>query len=212
MNDNDTRSNAFPIVFQGLFLLGCMLLPSENHLYINFLFYMVLVIYFYRRNDFSVREWLHAVKSGTLFWRQVMWTALCFGFAFFLTNALENMFPQYNTGMIRLRADNWGKLVLFAATTVVLPPVAEEVFYRQNLISFRNKKVLIGTVLWSMALYALEHATALWGILLCMIWALPLSVSYIKTKNVYVPMTAHIICNIMINGMTVVAIAQTLLR
>lgn len=55
-----------------------------------------------------------------------------------------------------------------------------------------------------MFLYALEHALAIWGIFLCMIWALPLSVAYIKTKNIYVPMTAHAICNIVVNGIIVV--------
>ncbi|MCE3019726.1 hypothetical protein LW893_02050 [Parvimonas micra] len=40
----------------------------------------------------------------------------------------------------------------------------------------------------------------MWGIFLCMIWALPFSVSYIKIRNIYVPMTAHLICNIIING------------
>lgn len=37
-----------------------------------------------------------------------------------------------------------------------------------------------------------------------MIWALPLSISYIKTKNVYVPMTAHFIGNLLGNGIDVI--------
>lgn len=37
-----------------------------------------------------------------------------------------------------------------------------------------------------------------------MIWALPLSVSYINTKNIYVPMTVHFIGNLLGNGMTVI--------
>lgn len=55
-----------------------------------------------------------------------------------------------------------------------------------------------------MFLYAAEHSLEPWGILLTAIWALPLTISYIKTKNVYVPMTAHFIGNILGNGATVI--------
>ena len=72
------------------------------------------------------------------------------------------------------------------------------------MISFENKAVLIITSLLGMFLYAFEHSLAVWGILLTMIWALPLSISYIKTKNVYVPMTAHFIGNLFGNGIDVV--------
>lgn len=37
-----------------------------------------------------------------------------------------------------------------------------------------------------------------------MVWALPLSLSYIKTKNIYVPMTTHFIGNLLGNGMDVI--------
>lgn len=37
-----------------------------------------------------------------------------------------------------------------------------------------------------------------------MVWALLLSLSYIKTKNIYVPMTAHFIGNLLGNGMDVI--------
>jgi len=66
-------------------------------------------------------------------------------------------------------------------------------FFRKDMISFENKVVLIITTLFGVLMYALEHSLDVWGIFLTMIWALPLSISYIKTKNVYVPMTAHFI-------------------
>lgn len=127
-----------------------------------------------------------------------------FGIAFIFTNILDNIFPYLNTGMINLRVDNGLELILFIGSTIILPPIVEEVFFRKNLTSFKNKKILILTTLLSMFLYALEHALAIWGIFLCMIWVLPLSVAYIKTKNIYVPMTAHAICNIVVNGIIVV--------
>ena len=64
--------------------------------------------------------------------------------------------------------------------------------------------MLISTTLLSMFLYAIEHSLTIWGIFLTMIWALPLSISYIKTKNIYVPMTAHFIGNLLGNGIDVI--------
>lgn len=72
------------------------------------------------------------------------------------------------------------------------------------MISFRNKKILVVTSILGMFLYALEHSLSMWGIFLTMIWALPLTVSYVRTKNIYVPMTAHFISNLIGNGLDVV--------
>ena len=131
-------------------------------------------------------------------------TALGFIGAFVITVAFENMFSELNTGMIGLRRNSWITLIIFAMSTILLPPIVEEIFYRKNMISFENKGVLIITTLLGMLMYAFEHSIAVWGILLTMIWALPLSISYIKTKNVYVPMTAHFIGNLFGNGIDVI--------
>lgn len=176
------------------------------------MFYIVLAIYFWLRKDFSIKEWLASVKGENAFWKQVMLTILFFCLAFVFTNILENMFPYLSTEMINLKADNWLKLILFIGSTIILPPIVEEVFYRKNLTSFKNRKILILTTLFSMFAYGLEHTFTIWGIFLCMIWALPLSVSYIKTKNIYVTMTAHFICNFVINGIAVVKICDYLLH
>ncbi len=199
------KLNIFPIIVEVLFVLACLLLQGY-FIYINFLFYIVLAIYFLLREDFSIQEWLDSFKGGKNFWKQVALTILFFCLAFVFTNILENMFPYLNTGMINLKVDNWLKLVLFISSTIVLPPIVEEVFYRKNLTSFKNRKILILTTLFSILAYALEHTYAIWGIFLCMIWALPLSISYIKTKNIYVTITAHFICNVIVNGIVVVKI------
>lgn len=210
MDNKYIKLNIFPIIAEVLFVLACLLFQGY-YIYINFLFYVVLAIYFWLRKDFSIQEWLNAIKGGNAFWKHVMLTILFFCLSFVFTNILENMFPYLSTGMINLKADNWIKLILFAGSTIILPPIVEEVFYRKNLTSFKNKKILILTTLFSMLAYALEHTFTIWGIFLCMIWALPLSISYIKTKNVYVTMTAHFICNFVINGIAVVKICNYLL-
>lgn len=211
MDNKYIKLNIFPIIAEVLFVLACFLFQGY-YIYINFLFYIVLAIYFWLGKDFSVKGWIDSVKGGSAFWKQVMLMILFFCLAFEFTNILANMFPHLSTGMINLKADNWLKLILFAASTIILPPIAEEVFYRKNLISFKNRKILMLTTLFSMFAYGLEHTFTIWGIFLCMIWALPLSVSYIKTKNMYVTMTAHFICNFVVNGIAVVKICDYLLH
>ena len=68
--------------------------------------------------------------------------------------------------------------LLVKIDTILLPPLAEESFYRGSLIvTDSGKAVLIGTTLLSMFLYALEHAVAPFGILTAMLLAVPMSVA-----------------------------------
>ena len=193
------RKNTIPIIIEGIFILSCFLFPKKYFIYTNFVFYLVLLIYFCIKKDFSLKEWLNNIKSGKRFWKQVMVTGLFFIVAFIITTILENLFPNCNTGMIMLRRNSWFTLIIFA-----MPAITEETFYRKNIISFQNKRTLICTTLLSMFLYAIEHSLTIWGIFLTMMWALPLSISYIKTKNIYVPMTAHFIGNLLGNGLDVI--------
>ena len=198
------RKNIIPIIIESVFILSCFIFPKEYFIYTNFIFYLLLLIYFCIKKDFSLKEWLRNTKGGKRFWKQVSITALLFVSAFIITIILENLFPNYNTGTIALRRDSWLTLTIFAISTIILPAITEETFYRKNMISFQNKRMLISTTLLSMFLYAIEHSLTIWGIFLTMIWALPLSISYIKTKNIYVPMTAHFIGNLLGNGIDVI--------
>ncbi len=198
------KTNIIPIIIEIVFIISCFIIPKEYFIYTNFLFYFLLLIYFCIKKDFSLKEWLNNIKSGKKFWKQVIITAIFFVLAFILTMFLENIFFNLNTGMIALKRDNWLKLIIFAISTILFPAITEETFYRKNMISFKSKRILIITTILSMILYALEHSLAIWGIFLTMIWALPLSISYIKTKNIYVPMTAHFIGNLLGNGIDVI--------
>lgn len=198
------KTNAIPLVIELIFIVSCFLTPKEYFIYTNFFFYFLLLIYFLNRKDFSIKEWIDNIKSGKKFWKQVLITAIFFVLGFVITVVLENMFPNYDTGTIALQRDSWLKLIIFSISTILLPAITEETFYRKNMILFSGKSVLILTTVLSMFLYALEHSLKIWGIFLTMIWALPLSISYIKTKNIYVPMTAHFIGNLLGNGIDVI--------
>ena len=198
------KLNAIPILIEIIFIMSCFMIPKQYFIYTNFLFYLLLLIYFLIKKDFSMREWLNNIKSGKNFWKQVMLTTIFFVLAFGITIFLESTFSNFDTGTIALKIDSWLKLIIFIISTIMLPAITEETFYRKNMISFKSKTILVVTTILSMFLYSLEHSLTIWGILLTMIWALPLSISYIKTKNIYVPMTAHFIGNVLGNGIDVV--------
>ncbi|MDO4720990.1 MAG: CPBP family intramembrane metalloprotease [Peptostreptococcaceae bacterium] len=206
------KTNWLPIAAEIVFILCCLAADREYFIYINFSFYALLALYFCIRKDLVLKEWLDSLKSGRRFWKQVLWTLLSLVSAFVLTSLLENAFPHLDKGMILLKADNAFELILFIGSTILFPAAVEETFYRKNLISFQNRTALLCTALFSMFLYALEHALTIWGIFLCMIWALPLSISYIKTKNIHVAMTAHFICNLLMNGITAMEVFCFLLN
>jgi membrane protease YdiL (CAAX protease family) len=198
------KLNAIPILIEIIFIISCFIIPKEYFIYTNFLFYLLLLIYFWIKKHFSMREWLNSIKSGKKFWKQVILTTIFFILAFGITIVLENTFSNLNTGTIALKRDSWLKLIIFTISTIIFPAITEETFYRKNMISFKSKTILVVTTILSMFLYALEHSLTIWGILLTMIWALPLSISYIKTKNIYIPMTAHFIGNVLGNGIDIV--------
>lgn len=198
------KLNAIPVMLEIMFVISCFVIPNDYFIYTNFLFYLSLLVYFIIKKDFSIKEWINNIKSGKKFWEKVIITAIFFILAFAVTMILENIFSEFNTGTITLKTGSWFRLMIFAVSTIAFPAVTEETFYRKNMISFGSKKILAVTAIVSMFLYALEHSLTIWGIFLTMIWALPLSISYIKTKNIYVPMTAHFIGNLLGNGIDVV--------
>lgn len=207
-----TRRNLCPVIMELAFIISCIFLPKEYYIYTNFLFYLALAVWFLLQKEFSFSDWKKNMQGGRRFWIPVFFTALGFMAAFAVTIFLEGAFPGLAVGMIGLRRNTWFTLFLFTLSTIILPPVVEECFFRKSMILFGNKKILILTSFGGMFMYALEHALSLWGILLVMLWALPLSLSYIKTKNVYIPMTAHFIVNLLGNGTDVVFTAAALLK
>ena len=205
--------NGLPLMWEFLFVGSCFWVPGRYVIYTNFIFYLGITVYFLLKKDISFRQWGESLRSGGAFWKAVGLTIAGFAVAFGAAMTLEMLFPEFPTGTIGLRRDTWGTLLLFAVSTILLPPLAEESFYRGSLIvTDSGKAVLTGTALLSMFLYALEHAVALFGIVTAMLLAIPMSVAYIKTKNLYVVMTAHFIANLLGNGADVIITAINWLK
>lgn len=198
------KANLIPLIIEILFIISYYIFPKDDFIYVNAFFYVLLFVYFLISKDLNLKEWFLSFRSGKKYWIQVLFTFLGFMLAFILTTILEGIFPGLETGTINLRRDTWLTLGVFAISTILFPAITEETFYRKNLILFDSKKTVIITTILSMFLYACEHSLAPWGIFLTMIWALPLSLSYIKTRNIYVVMTAHFLGNLLGNGVDVI--------
>ena len=57
MDGRYIKSNIFPIILEILFVPACLIFKGY-HIYINFLFYMILAVYFCQRTDFNIEKWL----------------------------------------------------------------------------------------------------------------------------------------------------------
>lgn len=203
--------NTIPIAIEAVFIVSCFVLPKEIHIYTNTAFYLLLFVYFWVRKDFSFRIWGAKLKSGFKFWRATAFTVVGFGTAFAFSFMLADSFSEWSTGSIQLLVDSWPKLFCFTASTIIFPAIVEETFFRKNIISMKSNGSIVITAFIGMLLFGAEHFLMPWGIIIGMIWSLPLSLSYIKTKDVYIPITAHFIVSILGNGLDVISLFQKLL-
>ena len=97
------KKNCIPIIFEIFFIISCFLVPKEYIIYTNCLFYVCLFIYYILKRDLNLKDWFFSFKSGKKYWEQVGLTLLGFMLAFGITIALENIFPNIDTGFIGLR-------------------------------------------------------------------------------------------------------------
>jgi len=205
------KQNTLPIAVEAAFIISCLVLPRGIHIYTNTAFYLILFICFMVRKDFSFKEWGVKLKGGFQFWRGIAFTVAGFIAAVAITAVLENNFQKWDTGAIQLLVDSWPKLLCFVASTILFPAIVEETFFRKNITLLKGNGAIAITTVVGMILYGAEHFLTPWGIFLGMIWALPLSISYIKTRNIYIPITAHFIVSVLGNGLDVIALIQRLL-
>lgn len=199
------KGNLIPIILTVVLVELFLVLPSEKHIYVNFAYYLALFIFLVCKKGLDVREWRAKIRSGKEFWIKVVITDICLLFAFVLTGILEDLFPNFETGMVMLKCNNLLDIVIFALTTIFLAPISEELFFRKSMLLFDSKISVFVTAFLSMILFASEHAVMPFGILLAFIWSVPFTLSYILTKDIFVTITAHLISNFIVNGLDVLA-------
>lgn len=199
-----------PIIWQIIYLIFVGRVNKSVRVYYDLVFYMGIVVYFLSLKSISLRNIFVEWKKGRKFWIAVLYTLIGMIIAFGIGIVLSTLLP-FEDGMSAFKVTNFSSLFAFAMTTIVLPPIAEELFYRKAIIIFDNKSLLLLTSMIGILLYASEHSLKFLGLLISSIWAIPLTISFIRYKNIYIPMTAHFICNLLMNGYTVVFMAIKLL-
>jgi membrane protease YdiL (CAAX protease family) len=200
------------IIWYILFLVFSNSFDKYMIVYWNLAFYLGIAVYFFVWHEWRFLEWIRALKNGKTFWFPVLLTALGMAVMFGIGIGITMLFPNTYDGLGVYGINNWGNLVAFAAVTIILPPLAEEAFFRKAITAFDSRAVFSISVLLSIFLYAGEHSLLPLGFLQACLWAIPLSIAYVKTKNIYVNMTAHFLCNFVMNGITVVVSAVSLFK
>ena len=76
---------------------------------------------------------------------------------------------------------------------IILKPVAEELFFRKAIIKYGSRKKVIAFTVLSLLLCALSRAHGLIGIAEWMLMALPVTIAYVATRNIYISLTAHVL-------------------
>jgi membrane protease YdiL (CAAX protease family) len=110
------------------------------------------------------------------------------------TEVIPELFPMAKTGMVQIIYHNeLLPTLMYAIMMIVLKPVAEELFFRKAIIKFGSKKKVFVFTLISLVLCALTRAHGLLGIVEWMIMALPVTIAYVATRNIYISLMAHVL-------------------
>lgn len=201
-----------PITWHLIYLFFSGMFSSKHRVYCDFIFYLGLAVYFIVIGLISFKNLWNEWKKGKEFWLPVLYTSISIIVAFGIGSLISVLYPNINDGMGVFKVVNVPTLLAFALTTIVLPPIAEEAFYRKGILNFDNNISLLITTVIGTLLYASEHSLKPLGFLIAIIWSVPFTISYIKTRNIYISITAHFICNLAFNGMTVIIIAMKFLE
>ncbi len=194
---NWVQTNMVPVLWEILYIICAVRFPRYG-LYINTVFFLGIIIWFYR--DFSFQALREQWKSGKSFWIAVLYTivGLLVGSAGSAVLSVR-VFNGVDDGAFKMSVHGWGDLLLFTCGTVLLPPLAQELFYRKSLIRDSSGGVLVVTSIFSILMYSVEHGIGWLGIVESACLAIPFTISYVKTRNVYVVITAHLILNLIGN-------------
>ena len=184
-----------PIVWELLLIVMTNLFPRET-LYIYFVFYAGIIYYFYSfYKQFSFRKLKKNLTRVVNFWIPV---ALTFAGLVIANKVRLNVVPEIFTGVkdgtVQIIYHNELMPTLcYALMMIVLKPVAEELFFRKALIGYGSKTMVFACTVISLVLCALTRAHGLLGIGEWILMALPVTIAYVATRNIYISLMAHVL-------------------
>ncbi len=193
----DTALNRLyiPFIWELLFVFATILFPKQT-LTLFFVFYLGLIYYFYYfYKQFSFRKLKKNLTRVLTFWIPV---ALTF-FGLYIANFIRiSVIPEFiesgKDGTVQIIYHNeLLPTLLYAVMMIILKPVAEELFFRKAIIRFGSKKKVLAFSVLSLLLCALSRAHGFWGIIEWMLMALPVTIVYVATRNIYISLMAHVL-------------------
>ncbi len=212
---NTNKQFKYLIIPIGWYILFRSLFPHINMnytIYFSFIYFTGLAVYFLLIGSISLKSLFDEWKKGRSFWLPVVFNIVGEIIAFGIEMGLSPLLPNVDNGIKVYNITGWTSLIAFALTTIFLGPIAEEAFFRKGIINFSSRRMLILSSIISVLLFAVEHSYKPLGIFTAALWGIPFTITYIKTKNVYIPMTAHLICNFVANGIPTIIMAAKMLK
>ncbi|MBO5564160.1 MAG: CPBP family intramembrane metalloprotease [Lachnospiraceae bacterium] len=200
-----------PLAWMVLYLALAILLPRFT-LYTQLIFYVGLIVWF--RRDFSMPQFLRGI-GNVRYLIGVLLTAAGLYLCYQLTDLLsEKIFMTTAEGTISVVYYTTFELLLFSLSTIFLMPIAEELFFRKAMVCMtEGMGFFLLTACVSTLLYALSQAHGWLGVMEYLIIGLPLLLSYVLTRNIYVPILAHMIVLLIIKVPNIVYdLARMMLR
>ena len=207
-SDNEKKSYRLilPLIWEAVFLictLAVVLRDDRRHfgltLYFMFVFYLGIVVYYWK--EVSIGKFVKSFMNFKAFILPVLITSAGMALARALSRfAAFNLFMDQQKIMMPLAySSSIPGMICLTLTLIILQPLAEELFYRKALIQLSDNKLLFVTIIASFVLEAVTRSYTPLGILEAVLISIPLVISYITTKNIYVPLFVHFIFNITVN-------------
>lgn len=128
------------------------------------------------------------------FWLPVAVTfAGLYGANYIKNNLIQANFPLVKDGTVSIITHNdILPTVFYALMMIVMKPVAEELFFRKAIIKFGSRKRVIALSVVSLLLCAITRAHGILGIAEWVLMALPVTIAYVATRNIYISVMAHV--------------------
>ncbi len=184
-----------PFLWELLFIVATIHFPKQT-LNLFFVFYLGILYYFYYfYKQFSFRKLYKNMGRFVTFWIPVALTFFGLFIADYIKlHVIPELFPGVKDGTVQIIYHNeLFPTLMYAVMMIILKPVAEELFYRKAIIKFGSKKKVLAFSVLSLLLCALSRAHGLLGIAEWVLMALPVTIAYVATRNIYISLMAHVL-------------------
>ena len=186
------KNLVFPLIWELLFIIFVIIAPFKT-IYVLFVFYLVLIVYFAK--DFSFKDFFTGFKDIKKFWIPVALTIVGMQLAHMVNeNLIGPAFVDAVDGIYHSTQDNsYIGEVCHAITLLFLLPVGEELFFRKAIMNFDSALTAIASFSLGLVLCGFTYACLPLGVVEYMVLSLPLAVAFFCTRNIYVPITVHMV-------------------